>query len=229
MKEIKLEQFSGPLDLLIALIDQEKLNINDIALSKVTGQYFDYLNKLEERRPEELADFLVIATKLVYMKSKNLLPQISPDEDYGPSLAEQLKMYKRYIEASRDVNRMWNKSILGYGRVEPPVKPEGFVLPLNAKNSDLKDSFISLLKRLKPINPLPKVSIDRAISVKQKIDLIYNLLKRYKKISFATILAEAENKTEVIVSFLAILELIKFGNAAVRQTKTFADLEISKI
>lgn len=229
MQEIKLEQFSGPLDLLLALIEQEKLNINDIALSKVTEQYFDYLNKLEERRPEELADFLVIATKLVYMKSKNLLPQISPDEDDGPSLAEQLKMYKRYIEASRDMNRMWNKNSIGYGRMEPPVKPEGFVLPVNAKSGDLKDSFISLLKRLKPVNPLPKVSIDRAISVKQKIDFIFNLLKQHKKLSFSTILAEAENKTDVIVSFLAILELVKFGNAAVRQTKTYADLEISKI
>lgn len=229
MREIKLEQFSGPLDLLLALIEQEKLNINDIALSKVTEQYFDYLNKLEERRPEELADFLVIATKLVYMKSKNLLPQLAADEDDGPSLADQLRMYKRYIEASRDINRIWNKNVLGYGRLEPPIKAEGFALPVNAKTQDLKESFHSLLKRIKPVNPLPKVSIDRAISVKQKIESIFNLLKQYKKVSFARILAEAENKTEVIVSFLAILELVKFGNAAVSQSKTFADLEISKI
>ncbi len=229
MREIKLEQFSGPLDLLLALIEQEKLNINDIALSKVTEQYFAYLNKLEERRPEELADFLVIATKLVYMKSKNLLPQISPEEDDGPSLADQLKMYKRYIEASRDVDRLWNKNVVGYGRLESPVKAEGFVLPVNAKGDDLKQAFVNLLKRLKPINPLPKISIDRAISVKQKIDSIFDLLKRHKKLNFSTILAGAENKTEVIISFLAILELVKFGNAAVYQNKTFADLEISKI
>lgn len=229
MREIKLEQFSGPLDLLLALIEQEELNINDIALSKVTEQYFDYLNKLEEHRPEELADFLVIATKLVYMKSKNLLPQLMADEDDGPSLAEQLKMYKRYIEASRDIYGMWQDDTAGYGRLEPPVKAEGFVLPVNAKANDLHQSFVSLLKRLKPINPLPKVNIDRAISVKQKIDSIFNLLKLHKKIHFSTILAEAGNKTEVIVSLLAILELVKSGDAAIHQLNSFADLEIHKI
>lgn len=229
MKEIKLEQFSGPLDLLLALIEQEKLNINEIALSKVTEQYFEYLNKLEEHRPEELADFLVIATKLVYMKSKNLLPQLMTDEDDGPSLAEQLKMYKRYIEASRDVYAMWQENVLGYPRLEPPVKAEGFVLPVNARADDLRQSFVSLLKRLKPVNPLPKVNIDRAISVKQKIDSIFNLLKQHRKINFSTILSESGNKTEVIVSLLAILELVKSGDASIHQLNSFSDLEIQKI
>lgn len=229
MREIKLEQFSGPLDLLLALIEQEKLNINDIALSKVTEQYFEYLNKLEDNRPEELADFLVIATKLVYMKSKNLLPQLVDDEDDGPSLADQLKMYKRYIEASRDVNRMWSRDVMGYGRMEPPVKAEGFILPVNAKANDLKDSFIYLLKRLKPVNPLPKVNIDRAISVKARLDSIVNLLKQHRHFSFRELLSSAENKTEVIVSFLALLELVKSGVAAVKQDGSFADLEIYNV
>jgi len=228
MKEIKLEQFSGPLDLLLQLIEQEELNITEISLSKVTEQYFDYLNKLEEHRPEELADFLVIATKLVYLKSRNLLPQILPEEEDGPTLAEQLKMYKRYIEASKEINRLWEAGNLGYGRMEPPLKAEGFVLPVNARAEDLKSALYNLLKRLKPINPLPKVSIDRAITVKQKIESIYNLLKQHKKISFMKILAEAENKTELIISFLAILELVKAGSATARQDRSFSDLEISK-
>ena len=229
MKEIKLEQFSGPLDLLLALIEQEKLNIGEIALSKVTEQYFEYLNKLEEQRPEELADFLVIATKLVYLKSRNLLPQLSLEEEDGPSLADQLKMYKRYIEASRDIQKLWDKNLVAYGRVEPPVKPEGFVLPANAGTDDLYLFFTVLLKRLKPLCPLPKVSIDRAISVKEKIANIFNLLKTRKKLSFIQLLSESENKTEVIISFLAVLELIKSGSASVNQKNTFSDLEIYKI
>ena len=229
MQEIKLEQFSGPLDLLLALIEQEKLSITEIALSKVTEQYFAYLNKLEDNRPEELADFLVIATKLVYMKSKQLLPQLTADEDDGPSLADQLKMYKRYIEASRDIYGLWNKNVLSYGRVEPPVKAEGFVLPANFGTEELKNSFYNLLKRLKPINPLPKVTIDRAISVKQKIDSIYNLLKQHRHLSFNQLLSEAGNKTEVIISFLALLELVKSGSAAIKQDSSFSDLEILKI
>lgn len=229
MKEIKLEQFSGPLDLLLALIEQEKLNIGEIALSKVTEQYFEYLNKLEEHRPEELADFLVIATKLVYLKSRNLLPQLSIEEDDGPSLADQLKMYKRYIEASRDIQKLWDKNFVAYGRIEPPIKVEGFVLPANAGTEDLYSFITSLLKRLKPLCPLPRVNIDRAISVKEKIANIFNLLKTRKKLSFIQLLSESENKTEVIISFLAILELIKSGDASVSQKNTFSDLEIYKI
>jgi len=229
MKEIKLEQFSGPLDLLLALIEQEKLNIGEIALSKVTEQYFEYLNKLEEHRPEELADFLVIATKLVYLKSRNLLPQLSLEEEDGPSLADQLKMYKRYIEASHDIQKMWDKNLVAYGRIEPPVKAEGFVLPANAEVGDLYSFFTSLLKRLKPLCPLPKVSIDRAVSIKEKIANIFDLLKTRKKLSFIQLLSKSENKTEVIISFLAILELIKTGSASVNQKNTFSDLEIYKI
>lgn len=229
MKEIKLEQFSGPLDLLLQLIEEQELDISQIALSQVTEQYFHYLDKLEENRSEELADFLVIATKLVYLKSRQLLPQLAPEEEEGPSLADQLKMYKRYLEASKEVNSRWMQGKAAYGRMEPPVKPEGFILPVNARGQDLRESFVSLLKRLKPINPLPKVSIDRAITVKQKIETIFEMLKSRKTMNFSELLAGAESKTDVIISFLAVLELVKVGSAAVKQTGVYGNLEISKI
>ena len=229
MKEIKLEQFSGPLDLLLQLIEEQELDISQIALSQVTEQYFHYLDKLEENRSEELADFLVIATKLVYLKSRQLLPQLAPEEEEGPSLADQLKMYKRYLEASKEVNKRWMQGKVAYGRLEPPVKPEGFVLPVNAREQDLRESFVSLLKRLKPINPLPKVSIDRAITVKQKIESIFEMLKNRKTMNFSELLAGAESKTDIIISFLAVLELVKVGSAAVKQTGVYGNLEISKI
>lgn len=229
MPEFKLEQFSGPLDLLLALIEQEKLSITEIALAKVTEQYFAQLEKLEENRPEELADFLVIATKLVYLKSRELLPQLAPEEEEGPSLADQLKMYKRYLDASREILKNWEAGRVAYGRLEPSIKPEGFVLPVNGKTNDLRDSFLFLLKRIKPINPLPKVSIDRAITVKARLQSIHDLLNKHRRLSFSQLLSSAENKTEVIVSFLALLELVKTGSAAVKQDATFADLEILKV
>jgi len=229
MKAIKLEKFEGPLDLLLQLIEQEKLNITEIALSKVTEQYFEHLNKLEESRPEELADFLVVATKLVYLKSKTLLPYLTPEEDEGPSLADQLRMYKRYVEASHEINRRWEAGRLAYGRLEPPVKPEGFVLPANAHSADLREAFVNLLKRLKPVTPLPKVTVDRAVSVKQKLDTLLNFLKQRRRFNFSEILSQAKNRTEIIVSFIALLELVKTGVAAARQNKSFEDLEISKI
>jgi len=227
--DLKLEKFEGPLDLLLQLIDQEKLSIGEIALSKVTEQFFSYLDKLEKNRPEELADFLVVAARLIYLKSHHLLQYAYPEEeDAGPGLADQLKLYKQYVEAGKTVNSLWEANKIAYGRVEPPVKSEEFVLPANASQNNLRDSMVFLLNRLRPLEPLPKVTIDHSISIKQKIDAIRNLLKNGKELSFKNLLSAAQSKTEVIVSFLAILELVKQQSVRFRQMDSFADLLVSK-
>jgi segregation and condensation protein A len=226
--DIKLQQFEGPLDLLLQLIEQEKMNISEVSISKVTEQFLNYLDKLEEDRSEALADFLVIATRLVYLKSKNLLPYLHPDEDEGPSLADQLKLYQQYVEASREIIRLWEQNNIAYGRLEPPVRPEGFMMPSNAHAQDLHGSLLLLLGRLKPLNPLPRITLDRAISVKQKISEIHNLIKKSGKMSFKDLLSGAQSKTELIVSFLAILELVKENFIHVNQPKSFEDMVIIK-
>lgn len=227
--DLKLEKFEDPLDLLLQLVDQEKLSITEIALAKVTEQFFSYLDKLEKNRSEELADFLVIAARLIYLKSHSLLQYAFPEEeDAGPGLADQLKLYKQYVEASKTVNGLWIANKIAYGRIEPPVKNKEFVLPANAAANNLYDSMVSLLKRLKPLEPLPKVTIDHSISIKQKIDAIRNLLKTGKEFSFKNLLSSAQNKTEVIVSFLAILELVKQQSVRFKQVNAFEDLLVVK-
>lgn len=227
--DLKLEKFEGPLDLLLQLVDQEKLSITEIALAKVTEQFFSYLDKLEKNRPEELADFLVVAARLIYLKSHSLLQYAFPDEeDNGPGLADQLKLYKQYVEASKTVNGLWESGKVAYGRIEPPIKSKEFVLPANAITNNLYNSMVFLLNRLKPLEPLPKVSIDHSISIKQKIDSIRELLKSGKEFSFKNLLSSAQNKTEVIVSFLAILELVKQQSVRFRQVNAFEDLLVIK-
>ncbi len=227
--DLKLEKFAGPLDLLLQLVDQEKLSITEIALAKVTEQFFSYLDKLEKNRPEELADFLVVAARLIYLKSHSLLQYAYPEEeDNGPGLADQLKLYKQYVEASKTVNSLWEANKIAYGRIEPPVKNKEFVLPANATTNNLYNSMVFLLNRLKPTEPLPKVSIDHSISIKQKIDSIRNLLSSGKELSFKNLLSSAQNKTEVIVSFLAILELVKQQSVRFRQVDAFADLLVTR-
>lgn len=229
MTDIKLEKFEGPLELLLNLIEQEELSITEIAIATVTEQYFAYLNKLEDGRSEELADFLVIATKLVYLKSKHLLPYLLPEAEEGPSLADQLKLYKRYADASKHVEKLWLESGVAYGRIEPPIPVEGFVLPHNAQSLDLHKSITALLKRLKPLQALPQVSIDRTVSVKQKIESIYNAVKQWSSLSFRELLGNAESKTEVIVTFLALLELVKQEKIFIDQINAFDDMDIKKI
>ena len=229
MKELKLEKFEGPLDLLLQLIDQEKMDISEIALSKITEQFFAYLDKLEKNRPEELADFLVIAARLIFLKSHNLLQYANPqEEENGPALADQLKLYKQYVEASKTINILWQAGKVAYGRVEPPIKVTEFILPTNAGAQNLHTAMTTLLRRLKPVEALPKVTIDHSVSVKQRIDAIRQLLTGSKEVSFKHILANAKNKTEIIVSFLAILELIKEKSVHVKQAWSFEDMFIMK-
>lgn len=227
--DIKLEKFQGPLDLLLQLVEQEEMKITEISLSEVTEQFVKYLDQLSESNSEELADFLVVATKLVYLKSRVLLPYLYPEEDEGPSLADQLKMYQQYVEASRKVEELWNEGQMAYGRIEPPVKVKDFVLPTNAQTDDLQGAMLKLVSRLKPIDPLPRVSIDRGITIKDKIDKILLALKQFKKISFRQVLSEANNKTDIIVSFLAVLDLLKDAKAVAHQENSFSDLEIRLI
>lgn len=227
--ELKLEKFEGPLDLLLQLIDQEKMDISEIALSKITEQFFTYLDKLEKNRPEELADFLVIAARLIFLKSHNLLQYANPqEEESGPALADQLKLYKQYVEASKTINILWQAGKVAYGRTEPPIKVTEFIMPANADKNNLHTAMTALLRRLKPVDPLPKVTVDHSVSVKQKIDTIRNLLKSGKEISFKNLLSTSKNKTEVIVSFLAILELIKEKTVSVKQAWSFEDMFIVK-
>ena len=228
-KEITLEKFQGPLDLLLQLIENDKLTITEISLAEVTEQFFKYLTSLEGERSEELADFLVIATRLVYIKSRQLLPYLYPPEEEGPSLSEQLKFYKRYADASKHVGEQWNLGKMAYGRIEPSPAPSGFTAPQNASKTELHQSILQLLRRLKPMNPLPEVKIDRTVSVEQKIKSIYNALLKLKSLSFKGLLDSAANRSEVIVSFLALLELIKSEKVAIDQNNAFDDMTIRKI
>lgn len=228
-KEFTLEKFQGPLELLLGLIDEAKLDITEISLSAVTEQFFKHVTHIDVDRSDELADFLVVGTKLVYLKSKELLPYLTPEENDGPSLADQLKLYKRYADASKFVGRQWQKNLAGYSHYEPPIKVEGFFPPENAVTAALHKSFTLLLKRLKPVDPLPQVRIDKTLSVKQKVQSLYEALQKFKHISFKEMLGSASSKTDVIVSFLALLELVKQVKAGVSQPDSFGDMQISKV
>lgn len=229
MTSVKLEKFEGPLDLLLQLIEEEKLPITAVAVAQVTDHFFKHLSSLGENRSAELADFLVIATRLVYLKSRELLPYLYPEPDEGPSLADQLKLYKRYADASHDILARWENGGVAYGRAEPVATVPRFNPPDNAGPADLRAAFTALLVRLKPLAALPQVTIDRAISVRQKIEQIYNALKQFRKIHFKDIIANAASRTEVIVSFLALLELVKRQEAVIDQPAAFAEMMIKKV
>ncbi|MFH1286615.1 MAG: ScpA family protein [Candidatus Magasanikbacteria bacterium] len=224
------ENFSGPFDLLLSLLGENKFDISEIALSSVTQQYIEYLNSIDDGREEQLADFLLVATKLLLMKSRSLLPQFAAEEEVdGSSFQDQLKLYQRFQEASREIDVLWTAKENAFFRVEPTKRPEEFCPPDNFYTDSLHESILALVYRLQPPKPLPKTHIDRTISVKEKINRVWALLKSKNKLQFKDILDSAESKTEIIVSFLALLELAKQKKVVLRQDHSFHDILIHKI
>src|SRR3989344_1840520 len=115
--QVKLEKFQGPLDLLLQLIEAEELPISEVALSAVTEQYVKHLHSIEEKNPDELADFLLVASKLLLIKSRILLPEINfGAEEDGMSLEEQVRLYREYAVASREVHKMIGKHRFVFSR-----------------------------------------------------------------------------------------------------------------
>ncbi len=228
MKDFQLEQFSGPLDLLLSLIDEEKLNISEVSLSAVTEQFLNYLEKIENKNPEELADFLVVAARLLLLKSKNLLPQFAPEEEESPSLEEQLRLYKMFVETAKKLDHSWLSQKKSIFRIEPPRRPETFVPPKDLSFTALEESLRKLLHRLQPPKPLPQTSIDKTVLLEEKIKNISSLLKKTKSFSFSEILNNTANRTEVIITFLALLELVKNREIILKQSKVFTDIKVEK-
>src|SRR3989338_4425380 len=231
MYQIKINQFSGPLDLLLALIEEQKLDISQVSLAKVTDQYLTYLDSKIEISATELADFLVIATKLLVIKSKILIPQLADEEeDSAEQLEAQLKIYKDYLAASKNIERIIKGGHLLFSReriafnFEPAFSP-----PKTLRAEQLKALYEEILKRLDYIVNLPQKVMKQTVTLKEKVTNIRELIVKLKTVNFKDILAEAKSRTEVVVSFMALLELIKSGEIAVNQGNIFDDIYVSPV
>lgn len=226
--EFTLSNFTGPLDLLLSLIENKKTDISEIAMAEVTDHFLQYLDTADENYDgQELADFLVVAARLLYLKSRAILPAFMPEEDPGPSLADQLRLYQRFVVASRELDRRWLAPNFSAYRIEPVrvIIPEG--LPGNVTVQALESSFARLIKKLRPPKPLLQTTIDRAISIKEKIQQLRTLLAR-GKFNLLDVVSSPENRTELIVSFLALLELVKLRVVAITQEDQFGDIVVSR-
>lgn len=230
MYHVKLEQFEGPFSLLVQLIDEKKLSINEISLSNVTEQYLGHLESIEESHPAELADFLVVASKLLLIKSRTLLPDLEVEEEEG-DLEGQLKLYKAFVKASELVDaRLDNAATL----VARPMPKLADLRPLFSPHESLSlevlhDTMIEVLKELKPVVTLPEKLIERAVSMEEKIEHIRAHIEKKATVHFSHVLKAAQSRTEVVVSFLALLELVKQRHVHVSQPKAFHDIVIKRV
>lgn len=218
-----MEQFEGPLDLLLSMIEQEKLDITKVSLAKVADEFVEHV-KTAELPPEEVADFLLVASKLLLIKSQALFPNLQV-EDEGPSLEQQLKLLKLYHDASRTIERMIAKKQFVYFREKMPVE-RVFRAPQKVGAATLHEMFISVIKALEPLVRIPKKIVLKAISIQERIQKLRDFILTKLTASFKNFVGTSRDKTELIVSFLALLELCKQRVVEVKQDRLFQDIWI---
>ncbi len=213
----------------MSLIQEKELSITEVSLSSVTEQYLSHLETVEERQPEQLADFLLIATKLLLIKSKALLPELLPEEESESDLAEQLRVYKMFVEAAKNVNRLWNTQGFSYERIEALQRPKTYEAPKHFDIDAIAQAMKRLITRLEAPKVLPKSTLYSVVSVKQKMKEIRNLLLKKRNFNFFAILKNPYNRSEAIASFLAVLELLKQKKVSAAQESLFGDIIVSKV
>jgi len=227
--QINLEKFQGPLHLLCQLIEQEELDITEVSLAQVTDQYMSYLSRVEEINPEEVADFLVIAAKLLFIKSRLLLPSLQlTDEDESVDLERQLKIYRQFLLASRVIEERWLARQYAYLRPKPLLLAPltRFLPPPQLNAQKLADTLFKVISSLEPIIKLPEVSFRKAVSIREKIEKLRQLIKQKIQTDWQSFIGGTTDKTEIIVSFLALLELVKQRQLNVEQSDLFGNITI---
>lgn len=229
---LEKNQFEGPLDLLLTLIEGQQLNITDIALAQVTEQFLQYVRKLEELDPTSLSDFLAIAAKLLVIKSKAILPTLEieqDEEDAGVPLETQLLLYKQFREVAKYLKALDAKQQQSFTRSLVFSQRISFFPDPGVQGSHLHSAVLKVLSELKELDNLPKARIKDTISIQEKISQLQGLLSKEIETKLSSVLAQAKNKSEVIVTFLALLELIKQRIFSVEQDALFTDITIRKL
>lgn len=228
--KFKLDNFEGPLDLLLHLIKDSKMEITEIKLANVTEQYLDYMSQLDEIDMDKASDFIDIAATLIEIKSKSLLPRVEEEteEEMDPEtmLLRQLKEYKLFKEASERLKAYENVDRF-YKPADETVNDYRYVL--KEMNIDgLLNAFASMLTRVKKeeekIVP-KKIEKDRFTVAEKIISIRQNIMDK-KKMRFSDFFEEDYTRSEMINLFLAVLELLKMQEIRVMQQSTYDDIDI---
>lgn len=239
--KVQLEVFEGPLDLLMHLIKKNEVDIYHIPIAKITSQYMEYMELLKMIVPDVAGEFVVMGATLMYIKSRMLLPQdqqigdpeaVADELDPRWDLIRQLVEYKKFKEAAEHLQQReaFQENVYTRQQASLGFETPAEDAPLLTETSifDLLHAFNKVLKRLDTAENLREIFEDR-FTVTDKIDFILQLTLVEAKTSFSRLFEGMASRTEVIVTFLALLELIKLRQIRVVQGDAFGEIEINRI
>lgn len=232
--QIKQAKFEGPLDLLLELIQKRELSINEISLAKVTDEFITYFKALQKENradQEALAEFLVVASQLLLIKSRSLLPHYNASEEEEQSIAEleqRLAEYQRFKKIAQDLSALARGGPKAFSREAYQGEMVVFYPPKKFSLEMLRDAFFGVLETIPKVEKLVEEKIKKVISLEEKIMELQSLLQQKVERAFSEIVSGAKEKVDVIVSFLALLELTKQKLVSVEQGEIFGDITIKK-
>jgi len=222
--------YEGPLDLLLQLIERAELDITKLALAQVTDQYLAYLRNLQERAAEDVSAFLVIAAKLLQIKSEALLPRPptreAGEEDPADALARQLLAYKRYKEIAQTLQAREAAGLRTYLRLAPPPKVQGILDLSDYTLNDLVNAIKTVFTQADNRPELKTVVSAPRITIRDRIRHIISNIKISQHTSFRRLLGQSHTRLEVVVTFLAMLELVKRRYLKAQQVALFGDIDL---
>lgn len=232
--QVQLPVFEGPLDLLLQLIERERLDISAVSVAQVADQFLAHVRQMGGADADVLADFLVMAVRLVWIKSRLLLPRPpEPDEeeeeDPAQALARQLQAYKRFKEAANVLRGLEEQGRHTYLRLAPPPELEKRLEVGSASLAELlaaaQAAFRVLAETQSPVVPNGMV-VPFTLTIEDQIQHIRRAVHEHRRVTFQGLLHHARHRMEVIVTLLAVLELIKLRQVTVTQPQVFGEIYI---
>lgn len=230
--QVQISTFEGPLDLLLQLIEKEKLVITEVSLASVTDQYLSYMESREHVPLHDLSSFLSIAAKLILIKSRALLPILTfteTEEEAIEDLQLQLEMYSLFKDRSKTLQALLEQG-RGFGVRDRYLGVEGVYFPPEGIQSEhLQQALTSFLGEIEKTVLLPEATLRRIVSLEKRIADIQDLIAIRGQVAFSEMLKGGAPKEETIVSFLALLELVKQKFISIEQASHFEEMTIQKI
>jgi len=234
MYKVKLNQFEGPLDLLLFFIRRDELNIYDIPIARLTKEFLEYVNLIKILDLEVAGDFILMASTLMHIKVRMLLPQEIDEkgEEIDPraDLVKALLEYKRYKEMSEELSyfesNQRKRKLRGNFSEDIKEAPNEYdILLRNVSIYDLAKAFKYAVEQIKdePVHQVRKLNV----SIEEQIEFIVNKLKEFPELHFLNLVEDIREKIRIIVTFIALLELVKAGRIGIKTTNAFNDFIIT--